>query len=330
MFGDFIGCSSYTIWSGMKKILVIGGTGFVGRNIHFDTAEFVCYSMDLIKDNEPNPNYLETFQEDFCSSDAEDIVSRLGPDVLIVLAGMQYQVPIQKRGSRRESFELNVKIAEQVSKTLSRVKSISLVVYVSTDMVYGIINDYTANEDLAPKPIGEYGLSKLRAENVLGQHSNKVSILRPRLIAGPGRVGTVELLAKFIKLKLPIPVIGRGHNRYQMISVYDLWRAIELVVRNNSVGVYNVGSENPPPLNELLPNVLKKLGKPNSIFYLPRNVTELALKVLDRFGISPLAPEQFLIASQNCVLDTTKLQELGWRSTTKDEEILIKSLEPLI
>lgn len=38
----------------------------------------------------------------------------------------------------------------------------------------------------------------------------------------------------------------------------------------------------------------------------------------------------FLIASQNCVLDTTKLQELGWRSTTKDEEILIKSLEPLI
>ena len=252
------------------------------------------------------------------------------PDVLIVLAGMQYQTPIQKRAARTESFDLNIKIAEQVTKVLSSISSISLVVYVSTDMVYGIIEDGTANEDLSPKPIGEYGLSKLQAENVLRLYSNKVSILRPRLIAGPGRVGTVELLAKFIKSKLPVPVIGRGHNRYQMISVYDLWRAIELVVRKSAIGIYNVGSENPPPLNELLPDVLKKLGKGNSVLYLPRKFTELSLRALDKFGLSPLAPEQFLIASQNCVLDTTKLQDLGWRSTNKDEEILIKSLEPLI
>jgi dTDP-glucose 4,6-dehydratase len=48
-----------------------------------------------------------------------------------------------------------------------------------------------------------------------------ISMFRPRLIIGPGRLGILEKLFKLIDMNLPVPMIGSGKNPYQFISVFD-------------------------------------------------------------------------------------------------------------
>jgi dTDP-glucose 4,6-dehydratase len=158
-----------------------------------------------------------------------------------------------------------------------------------------------------------------------------VTIFRPRLILGTGRTGTIAKLATLVKKKLPVPIIGNGMNRYQFVGVEDVCHAIELSLVIASPGVYNLGSNNPPLIKNLLPEVLKSLGHPERIIKLPASLTKHALRFLDCLGFSPLAPEQFEIADNDYVLSTAKaLAVLGWIPKENDKELLAKSLSYLI
>ena len=55
-----------------------------------------------------------------------------------------------------------------------------------------------------------------------------ISLFRPRLIIGPGRLGILEKLFKLIDWNLPVPMIGSGRNPYQFISVFDCAEAARL------------------------------------------------------------------------------------------------------
>lgn len=66
--------------------------------------------------------------------------------------------------------------------------------------------------------------SKLATERLAEEYRAKgfkISIFRPRLIIGPGRLGILVKLFKLIDLNLPVPMIGGGNNPYQFISVFD-------------------------------------------------------------------------------------------------------------
>jgi dTDP-glucose 4,6-dehydratase len=314
----------------MKKILVIGGMGFVGRNINISRDDYYLYSLDIVHDKGIDNLYTKHFKGDICSLEGQSLVKGVSPEILVVLAGRQFLSPPQKRKERETSFKLNTEIAHSILRICTETPSIQKVIYVSTDMVYGKSSDDVISEENIPKPIGPYGRSKLDAEKILSSLQCNLVILRPRLIIGPGRTGTVELLSKFIRLGLPIPIIGNGENRYQMISVFDLWSAIEILIEGKVSGIYNIGSDNPPTLNKLLPNSLASLNKKNKICKLPNKPTEALLRILDFIGISPLAPEQFEIAGLNCLLDTSKIKSIGWTPRYSDEQMLTDSLSKLI
>jgi nucleoside-diphosphate-sugar epimerase len=64
----------------------------------------------------------------------------------------------------------------------------------------------------------------MRAEALIRAASAEgidATIFRPRLITGPGRLGILERLFRLIRAGLPVPLIGGGNNRYQMVSVQD-------------------------------------------------------------------------------------------------------------
>jgi len=313
------------------KTLVVGSAGFVGSNLNIKDLNNIFYGVDIREQKPPlNLNYFHQQRIDYLSDEAVDYVKKLNPDYLVVLAGVQFTVPIQKRANREDDFFINIEIANQSVKLLKLIPSIKKLIYVSTDMVYGVQKSNLVDEQVKPRPVGEYGQSKLKAEKILMSHASKVVILRPRLIIGPGRVGTIKLLARFISGNLPIPLIGRGNNHYQMLSVFDLWDAIAKCFVYDVNGIYNLGSKNPPTLNELFPKVLESLERKNLIIRLPKKVTEKSLLLLDRFNLSPLAPEQFLIAGQNCKLSIEKFQNAtGWVPSLSDEEMITRSLQEL-
>lgn len=314
------------------KILVVGSSGFVGSNLNIIDSNIEFHGIDFADSNAEHNNSYSTYNRiDFLSSECLTFVSKLKPDFVVLLAGIQFTSPIQKRRNRESGFNKNILIAKQATEILKHNPSINKLIYISTDMVYGIQKSTNLDETTKPNPVGEYGRSKLEAEAILQEFSSRVIIFRPRLIVGPGRAGTIKLLSRFIYRNLPIPLIGNGENRYQLLSVFDLWEAVIMSCKADVTGVFNLGSNSPPTLNVLFPKVLHNLGRNNRIIRLPRKFTEYALMVLDYLNVSPLAPEQFLIAGQNCVLSTAKFQnQTAWSPKFTDEMIITRALRELL
>lgn len=248
------------------------------------------------------------------------------------MAGAQYSKRIPPKMRLDYFRQGNTLLASSISQVCQHLE-IEELIFVSTDMVYGSQKTTFINEKTTPRPIGPYGNSKLDSEEIFRsmKTNTRTTVLRPRLIIGEGRKGTIEQLAKWISTGMPIPIIGDGSNRYQFIGVDDLVRGILAVQNSKLYGTFNIGSDNPPRVSELLPYVLKKLGRKNRLMHLPAMQTKMLLRTLDSAGISPLVPEQFEIADLDYVLDTNKLKtESGWMPIQSDEEMLYSALSSIL
>jgi dTDP-glucose 4,6-dehydratase len=249
---------------------------------------------------------------------------------IVHLAGVQFSSYI-RRGQRDDFFSQNIRMAQSINNVANAI-GIKKIVYVSTDMVYGDRITSPVNEDCAPNPIGEYGASKLAAEKIFCDASNgyEVVILRPRLILGKGRVGTIQKLANLIKSRFPLVLIGNGKNKYQFVAVEDVCSAIELSLVPNLKGIFNIGSDNPPDLDHLFKETLSNLNRKKMLIKLPFKAAVVIFNILDRLGVSPLTPEQFKIAGLDFVLNTDKIKsQLGWSPTKNDQTMLFESLHEL-
>jgi len=197
-------------------------------------------------------------------------------------------------------------------------------------MVYGHINTVPTAEDHPTAPLGEYGMSKLETERLCRtwrERGMRICIFRPRLIIGPGRLGILSHLFRLIDLNLPVPMIGSGRNPYQFVSVYDCASAARLAWQAGVPnGEYNLGSDDPPAVRELLGRLIAEAGSRSLLVPTPARFVKMVLTVLDRLNLPIMDPEQYLIADEHCVLDTRAAKcELGWRPEYRDDDMLISA-----
>jgi nucleoside-diphosphate-sugar epimerase len=305
-------------------VLVTGADGFLGsilmsRNPNFLGLDRFNRSQRVILCDLVDEKSL---REVLIEQDVTEIVH---------LAGVQFSTYI-RRGQRADFFQQNVQMAELLSNVANSL-DIRKIVYVSTDMVYGDRVKSPIREGFIPNPIGEYGASKLAAEKIFTNISNKydVVVMRPRLILGKGRVGTIQKLADLVNSPFPVVFIGNGKNKYQFVAAEDVCAAIELSLSQNVSGVFNIGSDNPPNLDDLFKATLLNLNRKKVILKIPTKFAVLIFDFLDRLGLSPLTPEQYKIAGLDFVLDTYKIKtQLGWSPTKNDQAMLFDSLNNLI
>jgi dTDP-glucose 4,6-dehydratase len=248
-----------------------------------------------------------------------------GASVVVHAAARQYHSSPPRR-TRHAFFQANVRMTENVVRAAldARVRQL---VMVSSDMVYGLPPGRPLREDDPPRPIGPYGRSKLASEEIClraREHGLKVTILRPRLIIGPGRLGVLRQLFDRVREGRWIPLIGSGENRYQMVSVADAARACVLALRRPLDEIFNLGSDNPPAVRTLLSELIAAAGSRSRLRPLPVGPAVAGMLVLDALGLAPLAPEQFRIAGVDYVLDTSMArQRLGWKPQDHDTDMLV-------
>jgi dTDP-glucose 4,6-dehydratase len=153
----------------------------------------------------------------------------------------------------------------------------------------------------------------------------RISLFRPRLIIGPGRLGILEKLFKLIDWNFPVPMIGSGRNPYQFISVFDCAEAARLAWKAGVPNeAYNLGSLNPPPVKKLLGDLIRHAGSKSILVPTPAWAVKRTLDLLDAMNMPIMDPEQYLIADEECVLDVSKGErELGWVPQFRDEDMLI-------
>ncbi|MCQ8781289.1 NAD-dependent epimerase/dehydratase family protein [Mangrovibrevibacter kandeliae] len=312
----------------MKHIL-FGGDGFVGRHLAqklVDDGEEVIVA-DIARSDLAHYARCTHVATDVTDPAAVRRVPMTADDMVYNLSAKMLS-PIQVRAKRHDFFyPVNYHGTKHIIEAMDAVGAPRLV-HFTTDMIYGHTVTTPMTEDHPVAPLGEYGQSKLDTEHLAAEwreRGMRISLFRPRLIIGPGRLGILEKLFKLIDANLPVPMIGSGRNPYQFISVFDCAEAARLAWKAGVPNeAYNLGSLNPPPVKKLLGDLVRHAGSKSILVPTPGWAVKRTLDVLDLLNRPLMDPEQYLIADEECVLDVSKgARDLGWVPQYRDEDMLI-------
>lgn len=310
--------------------VVIGAGGFVGRRL----------VEELRRAGEPVLAFGHGVEEtgdgtalpgDLCRE--EDLARlALGPDDTVhLLASRHFGNGVPKAGRDAWFDAVNVEGTRRVLAAMARGGARRLVFF-STDMTYGLPQRLPVATDHPQRPLGPYGRSKLEAETAIRRAAAdglRATIVRPRLITGPGRLGTLATLFGLIRRGWPVPMIGGGGNRYQMVSVDDCVRAAMRIAAAGCPPVaVNLGSANPRTAREILRAVIRHAGSRSVLVPTPAPLVKAVLAGLDRAGRTVMHPEQYLGADADFHFDMAETRALlGWVPEDDDVAVMTRAYD---
>jgi nucleoside-diphosphate-sugar epimerase len=299
--------------------VVIGSEGFVGRRL---TAALRAEGRAVVGFSRSAAGPGDVAGDLRRPDDLRRL--ELGPDdVVYLLAANTMAGGPPRRDAERWYAEVNVDGTAGVLAAM-RAGGAGRLVFFSTDMTYGRPLRLPVTPDHPQNPLGPYGRTKLAAERLIfaacADGGLSATVFRPRLIVGPGRLGALGVLFRFIRAGLPAPMIGGGGNRYQMVSVNDCVRAaVAAVDAGCPVGAFNLGSDNPRPMRDIVKAIIRRAGTRSFPLPTPAFAVKAALRALDAIGLTVLQPEQVAAADADFVLSTAETTAaLGWRPQDDD------------
>ncbi len=299
-----------------RRAVVTGASGFIGTHLVHTLARagWRVIGHDRHPPIEPLPTerfFLADLRDGYTLAEA-----LWGADVVFHLAA----IPAIARRSEADYRAINSEGTELVLRMARRGGARS-VVHVSTSTVYGVPETCPIPEDHPLRPGCEYSRSKLEAERHCARHARQgldVTILRPRVVVGPGRAGIFGLYFVLLDLGLPAPLPASGRTRFQFTHVADLCRACLLAADahegSGSLAIYNVGCDVPEPNGSDFRRLRDHMGSSTLFIPFPQGTGGPLLMALHPLGILPVVPEQIQILAVDFVLDTGRIDEaLGFR-----------------
>ena len=289
------------------KLLVTGGSGFIGSNfvrhvlathpgdsvVNLDKLTYAGNPANLA-DVAHDPRYAFV-QGDVCDAKLVRDVAR-GVDAVINFAAESH---VDRSLMEPDAF-LKTDVFG-VFTLLEAVKDLGIprFVHISTDEVYGSVARGSARESDPLRPSNPYSASKaggdLLALAYWQTHRIPVVITRSSNNFGPFQYPE-KVVPLFITNALedkPLPLYGDGKNVRDWLYVLDNCSAIDLVLRQGKDGeVYNIGGGNEVENVVLTRQILRLAGKPDSLIQ----------PVKDRPG-----------HDRRYSLDSKKVQQLGWK-----------------
>jgi nucleoside-diphosphate-sugar epimerase len=190
-------------------------------------------------------------------------------------------------------------------------------------------------EDAEPRPVTDYGKSKLAAERAALAKKSELPlvILRPPAIYGPR---DREILAFFKSIKLGIlPLLGSTQNRLSMIYGSDCASACLAALDRDvpSGSAYHVDDGSVHTLEELIMLAESALGKKARFrFHLPRKLVETAAFGAEIYGRATnravmLTRDKLNELFEQWVCDSTRARnELGWQPQVSFEEGVTRTI----
>lgn len=305
------------------KILIVGGSGFIGYHLHQVLAGRRLVNMDL---KAPEfPCHSEFRQGDIRSlSDLCRIIVPGEFDAIINLAAEHKDFGI----SREDYFATNESGTRNLVQSAS-VADVNKVIFYSSVAVYGD-NSAPSNEELPPAPVNDYGRSKLAAEKVLQawaaeQQGRQVVIIRPTVVYGERNFANVYRLIKQIKSGAYFTV-GRGANIKSMAYVKNLVAATVYLMEHAPAGVeiFNYADEPHLTSGEIGACIAAALGKrppislPYPLVYLLALPFDLLIKLTGRdLPISTKRVQKLCTPTHH---QAGKLSKLGFRASHNNNQ----------
>ena len=169
------------------------------------------------------------------------------------------------------------------------------------------------------KWLNPYGRTKRMAENVVATSAaHRSIILRPHAVYGPGDTQLLPRLTSRIRFGRLI-VAGDESVRVSLTHVDNFSYAIQLAIESDEHGAFNISDPTAPTLDTCLRTVLRTIGKPERLLWLPTGPVSALAFVMEAacgFGRGPKPPiTRFQLShlTRDFVYDLTKARErLGY------------------
>lgn len=237
----------------MKRVLLLGDTGFVGSVVK-DSIDFECYiyTLDTVK--------KITIENVSCFTGLIfESVEKNKIDVVINCIAMANLDHCET--NKQECKLINTIFVKTIVDYLKNKSEIKLV-HVSSNAVYdGMKAPYS--ELSAREPINYYGQCKSESDSYIESNLSNYVIARPITVYGPRKVGQRDNPVTFIIKKLLVgdDITLVDDNIVNMIHVSDLSMAIKKLSLSDLIGVYNLSGDISECRYDLGIRVAKIMGK---------------------------------------------------------------------
>tara|TARA_X000000368_G_scaffold169395_1_gene133667 strand:+ start:5795 stop:6736 length:942 start_codon:yes stop_codon:yes gene_type:complete len=267
----------------MKKILICGATGFIGKNITLGLSKNKNYEIHAIRFKRPaykTPGNVKWHKADLRNP---SLVDKLIKNMDIVV-----QAAATTSGSKDIVSKPYIHVTDNAVINSFMFRSaythkVKHFIFPSCTVMYPSSKKATKESDFSGKIIDKYkgaGETKVYLEKIAKFYSmlcdTKFTIIRHSNIYGPHDKYDLDkshvfgaTITKVLTAEKNIEVWGTGNEIRDFLHADDLVNFIKLAIRNqrSQYEIYNCGSGSPLKVRELVKKVVKISGKNIKIKY---------------------------------------------------------------
>jgi GlcNAc-P-P-Und epimerase len=303
----------------MSKILLTGGSGFIGSHFHRHFRPDQIINFDLAK---PSFDNSATFiQGDIRKEDdLRKAVKGQNIKTILSLAAKHHDFGI----GHDEYFDTNEEGTAAICKVASE-NDLKEIIFYSSVAVYGIREEVTT-ELTAPQPDSPYGASKLAGEKVLEKWAQeapdrKVLIIRPTLVFGPNNMANMRNLIRQIDSGLYFH-LGKATNIKSIAYVENLVLATLYLkdVMKPGFSIYNYADEPQLTTREISNTIAQALNK------------KINLTIPKTLGIMMGIPFDLMIklTGKNFPISSSRIKKLGTETHHSAKKLFSEGFKPSI
>ena len=273
----------------MKKILLVGGSGFLGTNLA-QALHAKGYHVGILDRSTPPANSpaAEAFTGDLRDQDLRSVAFR-DYRRFVYLAHEASKAPSAEASP--ESFVGNISLFVGLLEAATRSGADEFTLFSSGGAVYGPQDTMPIPESAPTNPISVYGAAKLAMEKYLSvaatQRGFRHLIVRPSNPYGPGQnflspQGIVAVALAKIARGEALTIHGDGSATKDYFFVTDLTDAVSgLLQTRTASGPYNIGSGTGIKLSTLIQKIGEVIGCSARTEHLAPHPADVQSNVLD-------------------------------------------------
>jgi dTDP-glucose 4,6-dehydratase len=296
------------------RLLVTGAAGFIGSTfVHMLQRDHSLVVLDKLTYAGRRENLPDDVELVVGSIEDRDLVLQLadGADAIVNFAAESH---VDRSIADQNAFARTHVIGTGVLLDAVRRCGVARFLQVSTDEVYGSIEDGSFSERSPLDPSSPYSATKAGGDLLVSAHVHTYGV-EALICRGSNNYGPRQYPEKLIPLMVlnalhgdPLPVYGDGRQVRNWLYVEDFCEAIHAVLEGGRPGeTYNVGGPDECENIEVVRRILELTGADDS----------LVEHVTDRPG-----------HDRRYSLSSDKLrEELGWAARVRFDEGLARTVE---